>query len=216
MRMLFIATKCKARFVALTVQKRFHFNPTTIPRVLVCGTRRSCIPRAESLSNPESIIHEENKKRREQIEKAKNVAFSLVMKRTVSQQQLRMKLKEKGIVDEDVIQRTLDRMVELNLQSDLDYATSFAITKWKRSKWSFKKIEQVSPLHFMLDLASVDQELKNQHCMSEKIVERAFKESFLHIHDENFDDEYYFHELLNQVQARVDGPLRRFDIIIKK
>eukprot|EP00210_Caulerpa_lentillifera_P000445 g430.t2 len=201
MRMLFIATKCKARFVALTVQKRFHFNPTTIPRVLVCGTRRSCIPRAESLSNPESIIHEENKKRREQIEKAKNVAFSLVMKRTVSQQQLRMKLKEKGIVDEDVIQRTLDRMVELNLQSDLDYATSFAITKWKRSKWSFKKIEQ---------------ELKNQHCMSEKIVERAFKESFLHIHDENFDDEYYFHELLNQVQARVDGPLRRFDIIIKK
>jgi len=35
------------------------------------------------------------------------------MKRTVSQQQLRTKLKEKGISDDQVIQITLDRMVEL-------------------------------------------------------------------------------------------------------
>jgi len=71
--------------------------------------------------------------------------------------------------------------------------------------------------------------LKNQHGMDGKTIEKAFRESFLHVKEDAFDDECkynshsnesslldYFHELLQQVQARVDGPLHRFDVVTKK
>lgn len=65
--------------------------------------------------------------------------------------------------------------------------------------------------------------------MDGKTIEKAFQESFLHVKEDAFDDECkcnphsnpnsfldYFNELLNQVQARVDGPLHRFDVVTKK
>jgi SOS response regulatory protein OraA/RecX len=64
----------------------------------------------------------------------------MIGRRSHSRSELKRKLKERGYED-DCIERVLDRMEEVGLQDDSEYALIFARSKWRQSTWSPKKIE---------------------------------------------------------------------------
>ena len=64
----------------------------------------------------------------------------MIGRRSHSRSELKRKLKERGY-EEDCIERVLDRMEEVGLQDDSEYALIFARSKWRQSTWSPRKIE---------------------------------------------------------------------------
>jgi hypothetical protein len=62
--------------------------------------------------------------------------------RAHSRKELKQRLVEKGYALE-AARRALDRLQEVGLQSDAEFAEVFARSKWRQSKWSAGKISSV-------------------------------------------------------------------------
>eukprot|EP00891_Asterochloris_glomerata_P009741 jgi/Astpho2/9741/Aster-03719 len=74
-----------------------------------------------------------------QFERAKNSAAGHLARRPHSRQELEHKLHEKGH-DAKAVQQALERLAELGLQSDADFAEVFARSKWRQSRWAPSRI----------------------------------------------------------------------------
>eukprot|EP00210_Caulerpa_lentillifera_P003906 g3731.t1 len=200
--MQLLAVKSTAKVLAVRIQRAFNLTCQNIPKVFKREQQNCCLaPRTDSISISETIVRNENQQRNEQRERAKKVALSIVKNKNISRQQLSDRLNERGVFDGDTVQDTVNQMIKLNLQNKLKFAVEFICTKWEIEKWSFKKIES---------------ELKSRHLLSTKVIDKAFRESFFCIHDEEYENEYYFYTLLRRIQTRVDGPLSQLDIAAKK
>ena len=62
--------------------------------------------------------------------------------RTARPMQLKSKLLERGHELQDV-RALLDRLAAVGLQSDTEFAETFARSKWRQSKWGARRIEMV-------------------------------------------------------------------------
>ncbi|KAL0039656.1 hypothetical protein WJX77_004520 [Trebouxia sp. C0004] len=74
-------------------------------------------------------------------EAAKNSAAGSLSLRPHSRKELEVKLKDKGY-SEGAILKALDRLKELELQSDADYAEVYTRSKWRQSRWAPSRIQQ--------------------------------------------------------------------------
>ncbi|KAL3133968.1 hypothetical protein ABBQ32_008412 [Trebouxia sp. C0010 RCD-2024] len=74
-------------------------------------------------------------------EAAKNSAAGSLSLRPHSRKELEIKLEDKGY-SADAISRALDRLAELKVQSDADYAEVYTRSKWRRSRWAPSRIHQ--------------------------------------------------------------------------
>jgi SOS response regulatory protein OraA/RecX len=89
---------------------------------------------------PLEHVEEPPERREKRLSRAKGSALGYIGRRSHSRKELEKKMKDRGHED-DVIQESLDRMQELGLQDDAEYALIFARSKWRQSKWSPRKIQ---------------------------------------------------------------------------
>lgn len=80
----------------------------------------------------------------EEVEKAKASALRMLGRRAHARKELKKKLEDKGY-RLDAIENALDRLEKVGLQSDAEFAESFARSKWRQTKWGPDKIK--SELH---------------------------------------------------------------------
>lgn len=78
--------------------------------------------------------------RERRLSKAKGAVLRYIGRRSHSRKELEKKMLDRGH-ETDVIQEALDRMQEIGLQDDAEYAAIFARSKWRQSKWSPRKIQ---------------------------------------------------------------------------
>jgi SOS response regulatory protein OraA/RecX len=76
------------------------------------------------------------------IEKAKSAALRLQGKRSHSRFELTQKLLKYGFQD-DIITPALDRLAQVGLQSDGEFAEIFARSKWRQAKWGPSRLKMV-------------------------------------------------------------------------
>lgn len=74
-------------------------------------------------------------------EAAKNSAAGSLSLRPHSRKELEVKLKDKGY-SEGAILKALDRLKDLELQSNADYAEVYTRSKWRQSRWAPSRIQQ--------------------------------------------------------------------------
>lgn len=79
-------------------------------------------------------------RREKRLSRAKGAALGYIGRRSHSRKELEKKMMDRGH-EADVIQESLDRMQDLGLQDDGEYALIFARSKWRQSKWSPRKID---------------------------------------------------------------------------
>lgn len=79
----------------------------------------------------------------EEIEEAKGAALRLLSLRSHSRKELKTKLLERGHALY-AVHSALDRLAEVGLQSDGEFAEAFARSKWRQVKWGPSKIRSVS------------------------------------------------------------------------
>lgn len=77
----------------------------------------------------------------EAVERAKGAALRLLSQRSHSRKELITKLEEREH-PHDAISSALDRLSEVGLQSDAEFADVFARSKWRQVKWAPAKIKQ--------------------------------------------------------------------------
>ncbi|GAB4820172.1 hypothetical protein N2152v2_007218 [Parachlorella kessleri] len=85
-------------------------------------------------------VEHQRKRTRQGQEDAKDAAIKLLAGRPHTQKELRSKLLEKGFSME-VIKNAVDRLQELGLQSDREFAEVFVRSKWRTSKWGPAKLQ---------------------------------------------------------------------------
>ncbi|KAK9844954.1 hypothetical protein WJX74_009023 [Apatococcus lobatus] len=83
----------------------------------------------EELSQPELKAYE----------RAKASATASLALRSQSRQQLFEKLTERGY-DPNVVHRALDRLQEVGLQSDREFAETYARSRWRQYRWAASRI----------------------------------------------------------------------------
>lgn len=76
------------------------------------------------------------------VERIKASALRMLGRRSHSKKELRKKLEERGY-DHTDISTALNRLEEVGLQSDREFAMIFARSKWRQSKWGPNKIRTV-------------------------------------------------------------------------
>lgn len=76
------------------------------------------------------------------MERIKASALRMLGRRSHSRKELRKKLEERGY-DHTDISNALDRLEEVGLQNDKEFAMIFARSKWRQSKWGPSKIRTV-------------------------------------------------------------------------
>lgn len=77
------------------------------------------------------------------MERAKASALKLLSQRSHSRKELIAKLEERNHPF-DAVSKALDRLSEVGLQSDGEFAEVFARSKWRQAKWAPSKIKSVS------------------------------------------------------------------------
>ena len=77
------------------------------------------------------------------MERAKSSALKLLSQRSHSRKELITKLEEREH-QFDAVARALDRLSEVGLQSDQEFAEVFTRSKWRQAKWAPSKIKSVS------------------------------------------------------------------------
>ena len=86
-------------------------------------------------SSPETV-----ERREKRLARAKGAALGYIGRRSHSRKELEKKMLDRGH-EPDVIGEALDRMEDLGLQDDGEYAAIFARSKWRQSKWSPRRIQ---------------------------------------------------------------------------
>jgi len=80
--------------------------------------------------------------RMEEQERAKASALRLLSRRSHSRKELSRRLVEKGF-EEDDIEDVIDELERIGLQSDEEFASMFARSKWRQSTWGPQRISMV-------------------------------------------------------------------------
>lgn len=93
----------------------------------------------ETIGGAVNEVHHSSPEDEKGHEAAKNAALRLLSMRSHSRKELKQRLIEKGYALE-AARRALDRLQEVGLQSDREFAEVFARSKWRQSKWSAGKI----------------------------------------------------------------------------
>lgn len=88
----------------------------------------------------EDSSHETVERREKRLARAKGAALRYIGRRSHSRKELEKKMLDRGH-EPDVICESLDRMEDLGLQDDAEYAVIFARSKWRQSKWSPRRIQ---------------------------------------------------------------------------
>lgn len=88
----------------------------------------------------EDSSHETAERREKRLARAKGAALGYIGRRSHSRKELEKKMLDRGH-EPDVIGEALDRMEDLGLQDDGEYAAIFARSKWRQSKWSPRRIQ---------------------------------------------------------------------------
>lgn len=98
------------------------------------------LPGVKNLELSIDEMDEQRKKVERGVEDAKAAALKLLGARAHSRKELKVKLLEKGHELHDV-RDALDRLQSVGLQSDEEFAETFARSKWRQSKWGARRIE---------------------------------------------------------------------------
>ncbi len=107
-------------------------------------------------------------------------AGSLLARRSYSRQELRNKLL--GFADKSQIESALDRLEQLNLLNDADYAYNFALRRTRQEGWGPTKIldsllrRKVDPATIESALERVRNELGDESILVEYIRKRCAKQ----------------------------------------
>lgn len=102
--------------------------------------RRDLRPESDA-ETPRKTKHQRRDKAdpEKEFERAKMSAMGSLSLKMHTRQQLRDKLRDKEYAA-DVTERALDRMEELDMLSDANFAEIFARSKWNQSKWAPRRI----------------------------------------------------------------------------
>jgi len=150
-------------------------------------------------------------------------AGSLLARRPYSRGELRNKLRILAV--ESQIESALDRLEQLNLLNDADYAYNFALCRTRQEGWGPAKIfetllrRQVDPAIIESALERVRNELGDESIMVEYIRKRCAKRGMpadirgvrnlvLHLRRRGFDEDRIFSALKQVIPSTL---LERFD-----
>jgi regulatory protein len=149
-------------------------------------------------------------------------AVALLARRAYSRGELRNKLaKMAGRLQ---VESTLDRLEQLNLLNDADYAYNFALRRMRQEGWSRAKVReallhrQIAPATVELALEHVRNELGDEsvlmqyvqkHCGKRGLPTRSqdIRRLVLHLRSRGFDEDQIFNALKQTIPAAV---LQRF------
>lgn len=109
-------------------------------RLAACSENFAEFSRQHFSSDLKDIDDRSSKDERE-YEAAKNSAAGSLSLRPHSRKELEVKLEDKGY-SADAISRALDRLAELKVQSDADYAEVYTRSKWRQSRWAPSRVQQ--------------------------------------------------------------------------
>ncbi|KAL4422737.1 hypothetical protein ABPG75_008934 [Micractinium tetrahymenae] len=98
------------------------------------------LPGVQQIMESMDEMDEQRKKSERGYEEAKSAALKLLASRPHSRKELKAKLRERGFELHDV-RGALDRLAAVGLQSDAEFADTFARSKWRQSKWGPRRIE---------------------------------------------------------------------------
>lgn len=98
------------------------------------------LPGVQQLDQSMDEADEQRKKSGRGVEDAKAAALKLLSSRAHSRKELKAKLLERGHELSDA-RAALDRLAAVGLQSDEEFAATFARSKWRQSKWGARRIE---------------------------------------------------------------------------
>ncbi|PRW33031.1 Regulatory recX [Chlorella sorokiniana] len=98
------------------------------------------LPGVQNLEMSMDEMDEQKKKAEKGLEGAKQAALKMLSARAHSRKELKAKLLERGHELNDV-RDALDRLEAVGLQSDAEFAETFARSKWRQSKWGARRIE---------------------------------------------------------------------------
>lgn len=98
------------------------------------------LPGVQQLMESMDEQEEQRKKSERGYEEAKSAALKLLAARPHSRKELKAKLLERGHELGDV-REALARLAAVGLQSDAEFAETFARSKWRQSKWGPRRIE---------------------------------------------------------------------------
>lgn len=119
-------------------RKISHWSSSVRSSLLICrGVSTQYDGMEEPKPNEDSTDRDRDEKR---LMRAKGAALRYIGRRSHSRKELERKMTERGH-EADVIRDALDRMQDLGLQDDGEYAAIFARSKWRQSKWSPRKIQ---------------------------------------------------------------------------
>ncbi|KAI7845799.1 hypothetical protein COHA_000711 [Chlorella ohadii] len=97
------------------------------------------LPGVQNLELSMDEMDEHKKKAEKGLESAKQAALKMLSSRAHSRKELKTKLLERGHELHDV-RDALDRLEAVGLQSDAEFAETFARSKWRQSKWGARRI----------------------------------------------------------------------------